>query len=1012
MRWLVAAAAKRTVTSSATLLLDEPVMLGECRTRWDGPRCPSLCLSGRHGVAIWGLAALLAFCSQPVGAQLFERPWLSWHTVHAGQFDVHYPPRLATWAQFVAARLPAVDTAVTRLVGYSPSQRVQIVVEDPFDVSNGFAFPILDNPVIVFWASPPDPREDIGQYRTWGEMLATHEFGHIAHLTRPSRNPFTRTLWRVAPLAVGPIAYRSPRWVIEGYATYIEGVVTGTGRPHGVWRPATLRQWAIEGRLPNYAQLSNWSDFVGSDFAYLAGSAFLEWLARRNGDSSLVDVWRRLTARVNRSFDEAFVGVYGDSPAVLYDRFRAEITADAVGIDSALTHVGLVEGEMVQHLARATGDPTISRDGKRVALVLRPLGHLPRVVVWSTTPEPDTVNQKARERLLQRDPEDVPARRFYPPPKRSLTALVARDGRGYEGPRWTADGKRLLLWRATRRPDGTLEPELYLWDVERGNVRRVTKHADVRDGDPSPDGRRAVALRCAGGHCDVVTVDLTGGTVRVVAAGDVLTSYAHPRWSPDGRTIAVALQRDNRWRIAVLDANGGLPRFIDPEDGANRFDPAWLGPSSLVDVSDRGGTPNLERLDFGTSATPVARALTRVTGAAIAPEPNVTDSSIWFLTLHARGYDVRRLPSPTPLAEQPSPLFDSKLVPVVVVPTTFVRAFAPSPMTPPAGYGIGPRTTRWFPGASIGTTGRQATLALLNTDVVGRLSLLAQGALGSGDAWHGASLEGAWRGERPELHVSGFIAESDSRTLQLPAAFPTTSEIRGGALSIDYARSFDAWGARVTGGFSPEWVTQKVPVPIEVGFGRYLGFAEVRAALRQIGDAFQVSESMAAHGTLGTTDGESFDREVVSVGLRVASEYAIPLDLSGSYGRVSSDAPPFELFSIGGLASTLTPAAILTQRIFLPALPATVATGDQVVTYRAATSIDGLTPFLWAGSTRTGGERFEEWHRVYGVDFELNQSALSVLGTPSVRLLIGVAYSVDAPFAHQTRAYGMVSYRP
>jgi hypothetical protein len=986
-------------------------MLGDCRTRWDGPRCPSLCLFGRAFAFCFGATLFLGFLTRPLAAQLFERPWLSWHTVHAGQFDVHYPSRLASWAQFVAARLPAVDTAVTRLVGYAPPQRVQIVVEDPFDISNGFAFPILDHPVIVFWASPPDPREDIGQFRTWGEMLATHEFGHIAHLTRPSRNPFIRSIWRLAPLAVGPIAYRSPRWVIEGYATYVEGVVTGTGRPHGVWRPATLRQWAIEGRLPNYAQLSNWSDFEGGDFAYLAGSAFLEWLARRNGDSSLVDVWRRLTARVNRSFDEAFTGVYGNPPAVLYDRFRAEVTADAVGIDSALTRAGLVEGEMVQHLVRATGDPTISRDGKLAALVLRPLGLLPRVVVWSTTPEPDTVGRKARERLLRRDPQDVPARRIYPLPKRSLATLMARDGRGYEDPRWLSDGKRLLLWRPTRRPDGSLEPELYLWDIERRNVRRLTNHADVRDADPSPDGRRAVALRCRGGHCDVVAVDLSSGAVRLVAAGDVLTSYARPRWSPDGKTIAVALQRDNRWRIALLDASGSLPRFVDPEDGANRFDPSWLEPTSLVVVSDRGGTPNLERLDFATVGAPAARALTRVTGAAIAPEPNVADGSIWFLTLHSLGYDVRRLASPTPLAEQ-SPLFDSRLIPVVVSPATLVRTFAPSPMTLPSSYGLGPRTTRWFPATSIGTTGREATLALFNTDVVGRLSILAQGALGSGDAWHGGAMEGVWRGERPELHLAGFIAQSVSRSLELPAALPVTTDLRGGSFSIDYARSFDAWGARLSAGLSPEWVTQKPPVPIEIGFGRYLAFAEVRAAFRQIGDEFLVSESIAAHGTIGKTGGDAFDREFVSAGLHIGTDYTVPLDLSGSYGRVSSDAPAFELFSIGGLASTLTPAAILSQRVFMPALPATVATGDQLLTYRAATSMGGLTPFFWGGSTRSGVERFEIWHRVAGVDFELNQSALSVLGTPTTRFLIGVAYSLDAPFAHQTRAYGVISLRP
>jgi hypothetical protein len=67
--------------------------------------------------------------------------------------------------------------------------------------------------------------------------------------------------------------------VSEGYATYVEGRLTGSGRPYGVMRPAMLRQWALEGRLPTYAQLSSWGDFQGMAMAYLVGSAFLEWLA-------------------------------------------------------------------------------------------------------------------------------------------------------------------------------------------------------------------------------------------------------------------------------------------------------------------------------------------------------------------------------------------------------------------------------------------------------------------------------------------------------------------------------------------------------------------------------------------------------------------------------------------------------------------------------------------------------------------------------------------------------------
>jgi hypothetical protein len=985
-------------------------------TSRDGRHRSSLCRFQRSRVR--ELVALAFSCAfvialpRSLDAQLFARPWLSWRTVSAGRFDVHYPDQLADWARFVAERLPGIDSAVGSLVGYAPPVRVQIVVEDPFDISNGFAFTLLDQPVVVFWASPPDPRESIGQFRTWGEMLAVHEYGHVAHLTRPSRNAFTRTLWQIAPFNLGPIALRSPRWAIEGYATYIEGKITGTGRPHGVWRPATLRQWAIEGRLPDYAQLSSWGDFEGGAFAYLAGSAFLEWLARRYGDSTLVDIWRRLTARTNRSFDEAFAGVYGDPPAIVYNRFRAEVTADAVGIDSALARAGLVEGELVQHLARATGDPAVSRDGQHVALVLRPTGRASRLVVWSTKPEPDTSELRARERLLKRDPEDVPARRIYPLPKHALATLVARDGRAYEDPRWFTDGQRLLLWRSTRRGDGSLGPELYVWNYPRHDVRRLTSSRSVRDGDPSPDGARAVALHCGGGHCDVVVVELGTGDTRTIAAGDVMTSFARPRWSPDGRTVAVAMQRENRWRIAVLDVAGGAPRLVDPDDSANRFDPDWIGPATLVVTSDRSGTPNLERLEIGASA-PTAQPLTRVTGAAIAPAVDAASGSIWFLSLHSHGYDVRRLTRPVALAPAPSPLLDVRLSSVLVMPSTSVRAFAPSPTSAPRDYGLGDRTTRWLPAASATSGGREAELALINADAVGRLTVLAQLAFGSGDAWRGGTIDAAWRGWRPVVRGSVFDATTSDPNMSpsFGSALPNvTSELSGVRARADYVHSFDVADVRAGFGVSASRLASRFGGTTTTS--RDLAFAELSAGVRQSSDAGSANESVFAHLTGGRTTGLGYERLLTSVAAHLGLRGSPALDVNGSYGRVSMDAPPFERFVIGGVSTSLVDGSLLTQRISMGVLPTGAAGGDRIVTYRAATALMGVAPFYWGASGAVGTDRFDRWHRVIGVDLTVDQSAVPVLGLPGARLTAGVGRSLDAPFARHTGGYLSVTLRP
>ena len=91
----------------------------------------------------------------------------------------------------------------------------------------------------------------------------------VCSIYRP-RSPRTRLLAALSAVNLGPIPLLAPRWAFEGYATYVEGRITGSGRPHGTWRPAFLRQWALEGQLPTYDQMSAWGAYAGGEFAYLA----------------------------------------------------------------------------------------------------------------------------------------------------------------------------------------------------------------------------------------------------------------------------------------------------------------------------------------------------------------------------------------------------------------------------------------------------------------------------------------------------------------------------------------------------------------------------------------------------------------------------------------------------------------------------------------------------------------------------------------------------------------------
>ncbi|HEX4933645.1 MAG TPA: hypothetical protein VFV33_10735, partial [Gemmatimonadaceae bacterium] len=661
---------------------------------------------GRPAFALLTLLTLLTLIATlspaAAGAQYLTRPERKWETIETTHFRLHYPAEMRAWVRPVAERMESVASSVNALVGNAPSTRVTVMVEDPSNVSNGFAVPLLEGPVIFLWPTPPSPSVSFGQHRGWGEILAVHEYGHIAHLTFPPRNPNERLLWRFLPTRVGPVARKSPAWVIEGYATFIEGRLTANGRPPSAGRAAVLRQWALEGRLPTYAQLNDPRPYLGGAMRYLVGSAFLEWLVARKGDASLNHLWRRMSARERRGFAEAFRGVYGAGPDDLYGAFYTEVMEKALETRRQLQSAGLVEGDLVQKLTWATGEPAVSRDGARVAVVLRSPGKPSRVVVWSSRHEPlDSNVVRARARMLARDPQDVAPFDSFPPPKRAQRTLRAVAGRGHDNPRWFADGERLLVSRDEPLGDGAFRPDLFVWNTRHGGLRRVTHGAGIRSADPAPDGRSAAAVRCEAGSCDLVRVDLVSGRITTLVAGSPFVVWHRPRWSPDGTRLAASVQRDGRWWTFVVNPATGAAAPVDPGDGTNRYAPTWTKDGKLVVVSERGGIPNLELLDPDTGAP---RTLTRVTGAVAAPDVD-PEGNVWYLALHAKGYDVRRLPiaRASVAGDGRAVALEPRLFPAAPPsPTARGATFPPQPVGGPSDYGMGPRQWRVLPGGSFG----------------------------------------------------------------------------------------------------------------------------------------------------------------------------------------------------------------------------------------------------------------------------------------------------------------------
>ncbi|MCG6922114.1 MAG: serine/threonine-protein kinase [Acidobacteria bacterium] len=174
-------------------------------------------------------------------------------------------------------------------------------------------------------------------------------------------------------------------------------------------------------------------------------------------------------------------------------------------------------------------------------------------------------------------------------------------------PRFSPDGTTILFARPVG--EGT---SLFRAAVLGGEARRLVENAT--EGDWSPDGKRIAFLRLRsenGKTVSSVGVALADGSdAREVAS--VPAGLRAPRWSPDGRTLAMvtssgSLLAGAQQPVVLVDVESGETRAIPAPDARRTLSaPAWTAGGELVylqaeSVAAAAGSPG--RLVFQDAAT-------------------------------------------------------------------------------------------------------------------------------------------------------------------------------------------------------------------------------------------------------------------------------------------------------------------------------------------------------------------------------------------------------------------------
>ena len=583
------------------------------------------------------LAALLTGVFSPASAQS-PPPDEDWRQISTEHFVITYPAGMEDLARHAAPIAERAHVLLAERFAATPDGPIQLLLTDHADISNGYATPAPYNTVTIF-VRPPMDGGTISYFDDWLGLVITHELVHTFHLD------MTGTLGKIIRKVFGRVpggwpvfpSSATPRWVVEGMATYFESELTDAGRVNGTWQEMVMRAAALDESFSTLDQMEGGSPvWPGGHRPYVYGARYLEHLAEVNGEQSMGDFARSLASqwipyRTNSAARDAFGTSVSDSwkawSAQTVDGYRS--LAEALAESAPVTM-----GETVEGAGRAASQAMVSPDGETLAFI-----------------RSDGVDAA---QIRVSGPGGGNARR--------LTRINGVDGTLS----WTPGGS-LLFSQLEFTDRYRLTGDLYRAAPD-GTVERVTRGRRLNYADAAPDGTRAVAVQEGGGTNRLVLVDLATGDVAPVTDADGGVHWAFPRWSPDGRRIAAV-----RWvtpglmDIVILDDEGAVTAEIT-RDKAVDITPFWTPDgSAVIWSSDRTGIPNLFAATVPEEGEPRIRQVTNVLGGASHPSVDPLGRWIHFASYHADGWHIERIPFSPAEWFTPQPVSDR---------------FTPAPATP------------------------------------------------------------------------------------------------------------------------------------------------------------------------------------------------------------------------------------------------------------------------------------------------------------------------------------------
>ncbi len=560
-------------------------------------------------------------------------PELRWHTIETEHFLVHFHEGAEWSARRVAEIAERIYHPITELYQHRPDQKVNIVIRDHDDYSNGAAF-FYENRIEI-WAPALD--FELRGTHPWLENVVTHEFTHIVQIqtsmklgrTVPAiylqwlgyeaeRRPDVLYGFPNVLVSYPLSAFVIPSWFAEGVAQYNHpDLLYDTWDAH---RDMILRTALLDNRVLSWEEMAVFGkNSLGNESAYNAGFSFVGYIVERFGVEALREISRRLGALHRVTIDAAIEAAVGISGKELYEQWkRAKLEAYRTLV--AVQGAGQREGEIVIEEGFGNFYPTFSPDGKKLYYV--------------STADRDYFSQSS---VFEYNLETKASKRIVAGVRSSLSI--------------SPDGASLYYAKATRsNPFWSEFFDLYRYDLSAKREVRLTRGQRAMNPRLSPDGNRLVFVTGRDGTTNIAVANTDGSGVTQLTSFTQGEQVFVPVWSPDGSRIAFGFSHGRGQSVAMVDSDGQNFRIVIA--GPDARDPLFSADGKrLYFSSDRTGIFNIYAHDVESEEL---RQVTNVVGGAFLPAVSM-DGKLAYALFTSTGYKIAMMDVNDAAREQPRP---------------------------------------------------------------------------------------------------------------------------------------------------------------------------------------------------------------------------------------------------------------------------------------------------------------------------------------------------------------------